>query len=175
MNKEKFTDYFLNMFKELYLDTAIILILTAGYEVYREGKSVFVKRKYLPNKRPEKTIKKYVRARMLLDNLLVDYYPIESVDNLLSDIDWAIQQKFSTLGKVEKEFSRIAKKFLQEEYPFTDKEIVKIFSIYNEIIKHDTTLKATLPMSEEEDKLIEEYKHNIENRTSEYIQNLQNN
>ena len=174
MKGQQFTDYFSNMVKELYSDDIIILLLKHGYEIYREGRSAYVKEKYPAKKRPEKMIAKYVRARMLLDNLLVEYYPIERIDDLLSDIDWAIQQKYFTLGKAKKEYTRIAKEFLQGEYPFSDKEIVKIFSKYNEIIEHDDMANNILSIPNEEEEAIEVYQCNVnmEKRISMYLEDL---
>ncbi len=176
MNGQEFEDYFSNMIKGLYTDDTIILILKYGYEIYREGRTNFVKERYPPNKRPEKTISKYVRARMLLDNLLMECYPIEKVDELLSPIDWAIQQKYSTFGKVKKEYTRIAKEFLQKEYPFSDKDIVKIFGIYNEIIVHDDVALNTLSIQDEEMEFIDEYQDsvNMKKRIDLYIKDLKN-
>lgn len=163
MDKIKFEKYLSSMLMSISKDPKIILLLEYGYTLYREGRSNYVELKYGSKHDAVKAIEKYVRARAILENLLMNWYPLETVNDKFSEIDWAIQQEYHSTMKVKKELWGMAKKFLTEEYPFTDNELKKIFSLYNEIIAHDPiALNSIYPYNDkEEQRLIQEYKNNI--------------
>ena len=180
MDKIAFERYLQTMLMEISEDPKIILLLEHGYSVYREGKSNYVKSKYGSKHDAPKAIEKYVRARATLENLLMDWYPLEVVNDKFLEIDWAIQQEYCSTTKVKKELEDMTKKFLREDYPFSDKKLKKIFSLFNEIIMHDPIALTTLyPYDDEEEiQLIKKYKDNIGDRKTtgsrvhQYIEEL---
>ena len=106
MDKHKFDDYFNNMFSEIYTDKKTILALKYCYELYREGRSTYVTYKYSSKKDAKKMIEPYVRARMLIENLMIDIYPLEIVDEKLSDIDYAITHTYFTKDELKKNLTK---------------------------------------------------------------------
>ena len=180
MDEAEFKKYLPTMLKEISEDPQVVLLLEQGYYLYREGKGNYVELKYGTKHDAPKAIEKYVRARVILENLFMDWFPLESVNDKFLEIDWAIEQEYYSTMKVKKDFKSIAQKFLTEDTSFSDKELKKIFSLFNEIIVNDPITSNTLysHTDEEEKRIIEEYKNNIGDRNSigsrvhQYIESL---
>jgi len=172
MNSNEFSRYLTSMLSSFADDENILDTLKIGYSLYVLGRGQYVKDRYIEKNDPKSMITTYVRARMLLENLFIEFGAIEIVDEEFTVIDEYIKKKYLTHGAMVKISNAETKEYLKKEHNFTDTKIKEIFKVYNEIFQRDPILQSTLAIDTEEELMINEYIDDIKNRTEQYINNL---